>query len=59
MLIRRRNWLYRLAGQQHVHSVSFKTPMTASQVKKALQQTVGVPEELWGRSQAEPLPRQA
>lgn len=50
MIVRRRTWLYRLPGQRHVHSVSFKTPMTAAQVKEALRQSVGVPEEIWGRS---------
>lgn len=53
MLIRRRTWLYRLPGQRFVHGVSFKTPMTASQVKEALRQSVGMPEELWGRNSSD------
>ncbi len=50
MIVRRRTWLYLLPGQRVVHSVSFKTPLTASQVRAALRQSVGMPEELWGRS---------
>lgn len=50
MIVRRRNWMYRLAGQRFVHSISFKCPVTASQVKDALRRVVGVPEEIWGRS---------
>lgn len=50
MIVRRRTWLYRLRGQRFVHSVSFKIPLTASQVRQALRQSVGMPEELWGRS---------
>ncbi len=50
MIVRRRTWLYRLPGERLIRSVSFKTPVTASQAKVALRQTVGAPEELWGRS---------
>ena len=50
MIVRRRTWLYRLAGQRKVRSVSFRIPLTASKVRQALQQSVGIPEELWGRS---------
>jgi len=50
MIVRRRTWLYRLPGQRLIRGVSFKTPLTASQVKAALRQTVGMPEEIWGRS---------
>jgi hypothetical protein len=54
VIVRRRTWLYRLSGQRHVHSISFKSPMTAAQVKEALRQSVGVPQELWGRSNTDP-----
>lgn len=50
MIVRRRTWLYRLPGQSAIQSVSFKSPLTATQAKEALKQTVGMPEELWGRS---------
>lgn len=50
MITRRRNWLYRLSGQRFVHSVSFKRPLTATQVKEFLARNVGMPLELWGRS---------
>jgi hypothetical protein len=53
MIVRRRTWLYRLPGQRFVHSISFKTPMTASQVKEVLRRSLGIPEELWGRSTGE------
>lgn len=50
MIVRRRTWLYRLPGQRFVHSVSFKSPLTAAQAKEALRLSVGAPQELWGRS---------
>lgn len=50
MLVRRRTWLYRLPGQRVIHSVSFKLPLTASQVREALRRSVGLPTEIWGRS---------
>ena len=53
MIVRRRTWLYRLPGERFVHSISFKMPLTASQVKSLLRQSVGMPEELWGRSSAD------
>jgi hypothetical protein len=54
VIVRRRTWLYRLPGQRYVHSISFKTPVTASQVKEVLRQSVGMPLELWGRSSTDP-----
>lgn len=59
MIVRRRTWLYRLAGQRFVQSISFKCPVTASQVREALRRSVGTPEELWGRSSTDlaALPR--
>lgn len=53
MIVRRRTWLYRLHGKRVVQSISFKTPLTATQVKEVLRQTVGAPEELWGRSSSD------
>lgn len=50
MIVRRRTWLYRLHGQHIIHSISFKAPMTAAQAKAWLRQSVGLPEEMWGRS---------
>jgi hypothetical protein len=50
MIVRRRTWLYRLPGQCFVRSISFKIPLTVAQVKAALRHTVGMPEEIWGRS---------
>jgi hypothetical protein len=49
MLVRRRTWLYRLAGQVFARQVSFAKPVTAATARKALQRTVGNPLELWGR----------
>ena len=50
MLVRRRVWFYRLAGERFAHAITFRIPMTAAKVKAALGQTVGIPAELWGRS---------
>ncbi len=50
MLVRRRTWFYRLAGQRFAHAITFKIPVTAARVKDALRQAGGMPLELWGRS---------
>ena len=50
MIVRRRTWFYRLAGQKFAHAITFKMPVTAVKVRDALSKTVGVPIELWGRS---------
>ncbi len=50
MIIRRRTWFYRLAGQQFAHTITFKFPVTAARVRAALRQTIGSPIELWGRT---------
>lgn len=50
MIIRRRTWFYRLAGEYFAHPVTFKQPVTATVVRAALRKSVGVPLELWGRS---------
>lgn len=55
MIVKRRTWLYRLAGQRYVQSISFKQPITALQVRNALRRTVGFPLEIWGRNSADVL----
>ena len=55
MIVRRRTWLYRLAGQRFVHAITFKRAITAATVKEFLRKSVGVPKELWGRSSADVL----
>jgi hypothetical protein len=50
MIVRRRTWFYRLAGQRFAHAITFKIPLTATKVKEALRRSVGMPIELWGRS---------
>lgn len=50
MIVRRRTWFYRLAGQRFAHVITFRNPITASKVKEALRHTIGMPIELWGRS---------
>lgn len=55
MVIRRRNWLYRLAGQSFAQLISFKQPVTASMARAALKRSVGNPLDLWGRSESDLL----
>ena len=55
MIVRRRSWLYRLAGQRFAHSISFKQPITAAKVKEVLRRTVGAPLELWGSTRDDVL----
>ena len=50
MIVRRRTWFYRLAGQTFAHVITFKMPVTATTVRDVLRKTIGVPLELWGRS---------
>lgn len=50
MLVRRRTWFYRLAGEQFAHAITFRLPLTATMARDALRRTVGDPMELWGRS---------
>lgn len=50
MIVRRRTWFYRLAGQQFAHAITFKVPLTAAKVREVLGKTVGIPMELWGRT---------
>ncbi|MCX7162937.1 MAG: hypothetical protein WCI19_10655 [Betaproteobacteria bacterium] len=48
MIVRRRTWMYRLAGQLLAQSISFDIPVTAAKVRDALRRSVGSPVELWG-----------
>jgi GGDEF domain-containing protein len=50
MIVRRRTWFYRLAGENFAHAITFKIPMTAQKVRETLRHTVGRPIEIWGRS---------
>jgi hypothetical protein len=50
MIVRRRTWFYRLAGEQFAHAITFKLPVTATKVRDALRKSVGTPLEIWGRS---------
>ena len=50
MIVRRRTWMYRLAGQLLAQTISFDHPVTASKVRDALRQSVGIPVEIWGRA---------
>jgi hypothetical protein len=49
MVVRRRTWFYRLAGQMYAQLVSFDRPLTSSSARAALRRSVGNPLELWGR----------
>jgi hypothetical protein len=51
MVVRRRTWFYRLAGQMYAQLVSFDRPLTTSGARMALRHSVGNPLELWGRNQ--------
>jgi hypothetical protein len=50
MIVRRRIWMYRLAGQLFAQSISFARPVTAAMARSILRRTVGQPLELWGRN---------
>lgn len=50
MIVHRRTWFYRLAGQRFAQAITFRMPVTAIQVRNALRKTVGAPLEVWGRS---------
>ena len=53
MIVRRRTWMYRLAGQLLVQTISFDIPVSASKVRDALRRSVGVPVEVWGRASSD------
>jgi hypothetical protein len=57
MIVRRRTWLYRLAGQPFAQSISFAQPVTAAMVRNVLRRSVGQPQDLWGRN-SDDLPTQ-
>lgn len=50
MLVRRRTWFYRLAGQMYAQLISFDRPVTSSSARMALRRSVGNPLEIWGRN---------
>ena len=58
MIVRRRTWLYRLAGQKSVQMVSFAKPVTTAKARDLIRRTVGIPVELWGRSTLDLAPVQ-
>jgi hypothetical protein len=48
MIVHRRTWFYRLAGQVFAQAISFKMPVTAPKVREVLEQRFGSkPLELW------------
>ena len=53
MIVRRRIWMYRLAGQLLAQTISFDIPVTASKVRDALKRSVGMPVEVWGRASSD------
>ena len=53
MIVRRRTWLYRLAGQMFAQAIAFERPVTAAAARNMIRRTVGKPLELWGRKQGE------
>lgn len=55
MIVRRRTWLYRLAGQAFAQVISFEQPVTAAKVRDVLRRSVGSPLDLWGRSNSDLL----
>jgi hypothetical protein len=56
MIVRRRDWLYRLPGQAYAQPISFAVRVTASMARNFLRRTVGAPLELWGRSKNDVKP---
>lgn len=50
MIVRRRNWYYRLAGQHFARVITFRNPITTTKVKAMLRRTDALPVELWGCS---------
>lgn len=50
MIVHRRHWFYRLAGQKFAHAISFNVPLSAQQVRAELHRLFNLtPIELWGR----------
>lgn len=50
MIVRRRTWFYRMAGQHFARVITFRSPITAAKVRETLRRNVGIPIELWGHS---------
>ncbi len=59
MIVRRRTWLYRLAGQAFAQPISFDQPVTATKARDVLRRSVGNPLDLWGRDKGDPLASQS
>ncbi|GAB4479310.1 MAG: hypothetical protein OHK0044_26740 [Burkholderiaceae bacterium] len=57
MIVRRRTWSYRLAGQCFPQTISFADRVTAAMARRYLRGSVGNPIELWARSGNEAKPR--
>ena len=55
MIVRRRNWLYRLSGQSFVHPISFDKAVTIAKVREVLRKTVGDPQEIWAKDRQDTL----
>lgn len=53
MVVRRRTWFYRLAGQMYAKQVSFDRPLTSLSARMALRRSVGIPLELWPRDKSD------
>jgi hypothetical protein len=50
MIVQRRTWFYRLAGQNFAQAISFKLPVTANKVREELRKVFSTtPLELWAR----------
>lgn len=50
MIAHRRTWFYRLAGQKFAQSITFRVPLTATQVRTELKRAFGMPIlEIWAR----------
>ncbi|MBL8482158.1 MAG: hypothetical protein JNJ60_08190 [Rhodocyclaceae bacterium] len=49
MIVRRRTWAYRLAGQKYAHMAVFEQPVTAARARVLLCRKVGPLAELWAR----------
>ena len=56
MVVRRRTWFYRLAGQMYAQQISFERPLTPVSARMALRRLVGNPLELWARDKNDIIP---
>lgn len=50
MIVRRRTWFYRLAGQHFARVITFRNAITVAKVKETLRRAGEIPVELWGCS---------